>query len=118
MTQETEREDPRQAPPKQFANERPGSEQTPKAPASGGLRDDTDDARGAFDDDRRSGKESDETSRAGGNPAVPPSKGGAADRPKDPSRPSGGIEPGRAGGPSVPNTGSGSSGTPRPGEKR
>jgi hypothetical protein len=53
MTQETEKEDPRQVPPKKYAEERPGSRQQGDAPATGGLHDDEDDARGAFDDTGR-----------------------------------------------------------------
>jgi len=36
MTQETEKEDPRQVPPKRFASERPRSEQSTKTPALAG----------------------------------------------------------------------------------
>ena len=117
MTQETERDDPRQVPPKQFASERPRSEQGTTTPAAGGLRDDLDDARGAVDDQQGSEKEA---SGSGGKTGSPPSKGGAGERPKGPGEGKD-KEPGRSGGASVPGThpsssgGSRSSGT---GEKR
>lgn len=50
MTQETEKEDPRQIPPKKFAEERPAGGQRLDKTGTGGMRDDEDDARGAFDD--------------------------------------------------------------------
>jgi hypothetical protein len=50
MTQETEKEDPRQIPPKKFAEDRPAVGQRVDETGTGGLRDDEDDARGAFDD--------------------------------------------------------------------
>jgi hypothetical protein len=50
MTQETEKEDPRQIPPKKFAEERPAVGQRVDKTGTGGLRDDEADARGAFDD--------------------------------------------------------------------
>ena len=120
MTQETEKEDPRQVPPKQFASERPRSEQSTKTPGTGGLRDDVDDARGAVDDEQRLEKESHKASDSGGKTGAPPSKAGAGGRPKGPGEDKD-KEPGRSGGPSAPGTHPGSSGASRSsgsGEKR
>jgi hypothetical protein len=50
MTQETEKEDPRQIAPKKFAKDRAAVGQRVDKTGTGGLRDDEDDARGAFDD--------------------------------------------------------------------
>ena len=100
MTQETDKEDPRQVPPKQFATERPRSEQSTNTPGAGGLRDDVDDARGAVDDEQRLEKESQKAHDSAGKTGGAPSKGGAGERPK---------EPARLGGPSTPGSHPGSS---------
>ena len=73
MSQGTEREDLRQVPPKKFGDERPESEH---ADRTGGLRDNEDDARGAFDEDN----DAETPTRAAGKTDDSPRQGGGGER--------------------------------------